>query len=119
MRSSSGIAACAGVSAGSSRHCLTPPRAGATHARQHEFRAALRLFMQAPWFAAGAVVTLALGIGATTAIFSLADATLLRPLPFPDAERVLVTKFSWSMLDFRDYASRQGSFTDVAAWAGV
>ena len=84
-----------------------------------DIRAALRLFLQAPWFAAGAVVTLALGIGATTAIFSLADATLLRPLPFPDAERVLVTKFSWSMLDFRDYASRQGSFTDVAAWAGV
>jgi hypothetical protein len=79
----------------------------------------LRLFLQAPWFAAGAGGHARAGIGATTAIFSLADATLLRPLPFPDAERVLVSKFSWSILDFRDYASRQASLTDVAAWAGV
>jgi putative ABC transport system permease protein len=50
---------------------------------------ALRQFRRSPGFALTVVLTLALGIGATTAIFSLIDGILLRPLPFPDADRVV------------------------------
>jgi putative ABC transport system permease protein len=47
---------------------------------------AIRRLKQSPGFTLAAVLTLALGIGANSAIFTLADATLLRPLPFPEAE---------------------------------
>jgi len=51
---------------------------------------ALRLIRRSSGFAAAAVVTLALGIGATTAIFTLIDAVLLRPLDIPNPDRVVV-----------------------------
>ena len=55
-----------------------------------DFRFALRQFRHSPGFAVTAVLTLALGIGATTAIFSLVDGILLRPLAFPNPERLVV-----------------------------
>jgi predicted permease len=79
-------------------------------------RSALRLFTQAPAFAAGAILTLSLGIGASTAIFSLADATLLRPLSVPDADRIVLNNSFWSYPDFRDLERQQTSLEDVAAW---
>src|SRR6266536_4986658 len=54
-----------------------------------DVRYAVRLLTRKPGFAAVAILTLALGIGATTAIFTVVDAVLLRPLPFPDAERLV------------------------------
>jgi putative ABC transport system permease protein len=80
-------------------------------------RAAFRLFTRAPLFALGAVLTLALGIGATSAIFSLADATLLRPLPIRAPDRVWQVDFSWSNPDFRDLEAARTSFSEVAAWS--
>jgi len=54
-----------------------------------DFRFAMRQFRHSPAFTCTAVLTLALGIGATTAIFSLLDGILLRPLPFPDVDRLV------------------------------
>src|SRR5579863_5418917 len=52
-------------------------------------RYGLRALARNPWFAFTAIVTLALGIGANTAIFSVIDAILIRSLPFPDANRLV------------------------------
>jgi putative ABC transport system permease protein len=54
-----------------------------------DLRYALRSYLRTPGFTAVAVLTLALGIGGATAIFSVVDGILLRPLPYADAERIL------------------------------
>ena len=54
-----------------------------------DLRHTLRSLARSPGFAMAAVLTLAVAIGATTAIFSVVDGVLLRPLPFPDADRLV------------------------------
>ena len=58
--------------------------------RRDDVRFALRQLKAAPAFTAVAAITLALGIGANSAMFALADATLMRPLPYPDPDRLLM-----------------------------
>ena len=93
----------------------------------HDLRQAFRLIRKAPWFTAASVCVLGLGIGATTAIFSLVDAALLRPLPFREAHQ-LVTIFERSaqnprnfvaLATFADWRDSAKTLSGVGATAGI
>ncbi len=89
----------------------------------------LRMIRKNPGFAVAAILTLALGIGGTTGIFSLVDAVLLKPLPFPEADRIVNVwekppggeRNGISTLNFLDWKKQNKVFTAMAAqtWSSV
>jgi putative ABC transport system permease protein len=78
-----------------------------------DLRFGLRMLIKNPMFTLIAVVTLALGIGANTAIFSVVDAVLLRPLPYPEANRLV---FLWSTMKSQGVPFGGSAMPDYYAW---
>ena len=93
-----------------------------------DLRYAFRSLFRHPSFALTAILTLALGIGATTAMFTVVHAVLLRPLPFVEADRIVAITNFWtktgnrgstvSAPDFHDWKARSRSFEALAYYAG-
>ncbi|HSQ33079.1 MAG TPA: hypothetical protein VLN49_24665, partial [Gemmatimonadaceae bacterium] len=89
-----------------------------------DLRYAARTLRKSPAFAATAIVTLALAIGASTAIFSVVNTVLLRPLPYADAGRLVlvwgdmrarnVNDFPFSPPNFLDLKKQNSTFQDLA-----
>lgn len=90
-----------------------------------DLRYAVRSFSKRPGFLVIAISTLALGIGATTAMFTVVNSMLLRPLQFPEPERIVmfeglnprqgITESSMSLPDIVDWQQQSKSFEQIAA----
>src|SRR5258708_40102222 len=86
------------------------------------FRLTIRLLLKSPGFTITAVVILGLGIGANTAIFSLINGVLLKPLPYPRAERLVmiyqptqgVPRMNVAYSDYLDFSASQHSLQDLS-----
>src|SRR5215469_7875336 len=88
-------------------------------------RYAMRQLIKSPVFTLTAALTLALGIGANTAIFTVVYATLLAPMPYPEPDQLVIV---WSKIqcfhngiaaqDFLDWKSQSTSFQDLTAFTG-
>ncbi len=94
----------------------------------NDFRFAFRQLFKSPAFTIVAVVTLGLGIAASTAIFSVVDAVLLHPLPYPDSEQIVtvsqtvrstgVSNEDASPANFIDWAAQNSVFSAMACARG-
>ena len=116
--------------------CLTIDRQYAREVRLMEwlesiwsdFQYALRTFRRMPMFTAVATVTLALGIGATTAMFTLVNSILLRPLPYPESDRIVrviqsypeIGLDTWGLnqMNIAMYRDRATDFSSFGAYRG-
>jgi putative ABC transport system permease protein len=91
--------------------------------RLQDVRLAFRLLRKSPGFTSVAILTLAFGIGATTAIFSVVYATMLAPMPYPDADQLVLV---WSRVhgndnnvavqDYLDWKTQNKTFQQMVAW---
>ena len=92
-----------------------------------DLRYAIRVLLKSPVFTLVAVVTLALGIGVNSAIFSVVNAIVLRPLPYADSEKLMVVwgnlhktdleEIEISALEFRDFREQCQAFEQIAAYS--
>ena len=90
-----------------------------------DLKYSVRMLRKNPGFACVVVITLALGIGANTAIFSFVNAVILNPLPFPDADRLVgineiskegMADIGVSLPNFRDWQVRAKSFEEIGGY---
>ena len=89
-----------------------------------DFRYAVRQFRRVPGLAAVVVITIALGIGANTALFSVVNGVLLNPLPYPRPEQLVALRESKAnfefgtipYLNFRDWQKNNHTFPSMAVW---
>ena len=108
-------------------HAGSPERSAQLSLFLQDFRHAFQKLLRAPGFAGVAILTLALGIGANTAIFSIVKAVILAPLPYRDADRVAMIwgsvdrgETTWlSAPEIQGYDQDAGVFEDVAAYTAV
>jgi putative ABC transport system permease protein len=122
------LAAFERLTPGRHRRCPHSPRKEWIRMLARDLHHALRQFRREPAFAATAVLTLTLGIGANTALFAVVEAVLLRPLPVPSASDVVVlrhrdagtgiTKQFIAIGDFVDLRQRQQSLEALAGYGG-
>jgi putative ABC transport system permease protein len=89
----------------------------------YDIRYAFRLLYRQPAFTAVAVITLALGVGATTAVFTVVNGVLLRPLPYQEPDRIVQLfhgrngrlSMTYSPMNYHDVTTQSGVFSDAAA----
>ncbi len=114
---------------GTKEECREARGVNAIESLIQDLRFGLRMLRNSPGFTATAILTLALGIGANTAIFSVVDAILLRPLPYPEPGRLVRIWESSSRLDsprnvanpfnFMDWREQSQAFESMAAISGL
>jgi putative ABC transport system permease protein len=79
-----------------------------------DIKFAIRAFSKTPGFTLVVLLTIALGVGATTAIFSVINAVLLKPLPYANADRLVIARVS--MPDYKDLKTSVDAFEDSGVW---
>ena len=106
------------------------PTGGAQQMFAHvirDVRFAIRQLLKSPGFSVVAILTLALGIGSSSAIFSVVNGVLLRPLPYPEADALVRVhevvpqygRFSVAPANFLDWRKQSTSFERIAAYSGT